>query len=183
MDAGRRAFLSGRLFSAGARPAVRRATKPLGPFPPCLAGAPPEAAGRGTDCASPCVRACPSDLVRIYPDNHEQAGLPYLSFESGGCDFCGDCIDACPVELDAEKPLSIGVAELRSTGCLTFDGIVCMACRFVCEFNALAFDLHGRPSVVAETCSGCGACVGSCPSNALTVPAAHTHRPLNEVPQ
>ncbi len=180
VDASRRAFLSGRLFSAATRPVARRATTPLGPLPPCIAVAPPQAASACVDCAAPCARACPTNLVRLHPDNHERAGIPYLSFETGGCDFCGDCVTACPVEIDGEQPLRLGVAELKPKSCLAFDGIVCMACRFVCDAEALVFDPRGRPSVTPLSCNGCGACVGSCPASALTVPA---HPLLNEVRQ
>ncbi|MGR3616270.1 MAG: 4Fe-4S dicluster domain-containing protein [Paracoccaceae bacterium] len=52
-------------------------------------------------------------------------------------------------------------------------GIGCQVCTDSCPERALLFDLSVRPvgaiRVQAENCTGCGGCVASCPSNAISI--------------
>ena len=53
-------------------------------------------------------------------------------------------------------------------------GVVCQICRDVCpEEGAIRFELAYRnapqPRVEPDACTGCGACVGTCPAAAITV--------------
>ena len=143
----RRAFLLGRVKG------------PPGPAPPCR---PPEPE-HCRDCDAPCLASCEPGIIERLPDN----GLPYLSFEQAGCTFCGDCVDACPVE--TAPALRIGLASLETTACMAWNGTVCTSCRYACDQQAIRVDLRGRPGVDGGTCNGCGACVGVCPTQALTV--------------
>jgi ferredoxin len=55
------------------------------------------------------------------------------------------------------------VPRVRETTCLAFRS-VCTVCIERCpEPGAIVVSL-GRPTVVAERCTGCGACVGACPA-------------------
>jgi len=117
-----------------------------------------------------CVQACPEQvLVR------GDGGYPEIDFGRGECTFCQACVQACPapVFLDpaASKPWNY-VASV-SDACLGYQGIYCRSCGESCEAGAIRFSLTGLriplPSVDAEACSGCGACVAGCPAQAVRV--------------
>jgi NAD-dependent dihydropyrimidine dehydrogenase PreA subunit len=58
--------------------------------------------------------------------------------------------------------------------CLTFRGIACMSCRDVCPVEAVRFELvvgGACPTILTDTCTGCGACARSCPADAIQISA------------
>jgi ferredoxin-type protein NapF len=167
VDPARRRFLRGGFLTAGGR-AVEL---PLGPLPPvtalqvdgytgCLA------------CDHPCVGACTERVLAVHPAGHRWAGVPYLTFEHGGCTFCHACAEACPLPVPVGLPAgadTVGRAVLATDACAMWNGIVCATCVFACSEGAISRDGQGRPSVQPVRCSGCGACVPVCPSKALSV--------------
>lgn len=120
-----------------------------------------------------CVERCPERvLVR------DTGGYAVFDPHLGECTFCGECERACaPRALD--RAASSGPWTLRAvTGeaCLPRHGVVCSSCRDACPERAIAFPLTARvplPVVDAERCTGCGACVGVCPVDAVAL-VAHT---------
>ena len=70
---------------------------------------------------------------------------------------------------DASIPPSIGLAVLQTKTCLTWNGVVCVACRFACTPQAIRADTRSRPLIDASVCTGCGACVRVCPEGAIAV--------------
>ncbi len=57
-----------------------------------------------------------------------------------------------------------GVVRVRGYACLAHQGSACSVCKERCpEDGAIRVDA-GRPTVVAERCTGCGACVSACPA-------------------
>lgn len=122
-----------------------------------------------------CVRACPEQVLLRDGD-----GLPRFDPARGECTFCGDCVQAC--ESGALQATVAPPWELRARvqdGCLPAHGVVCASCREVCPESAIRVLPGGRGAAMvdAERCSGCGACVGICPAQAITL----SHLPL-EVP-
>ncbi|MFA7431788.1 MAG: ferredoxin-type protein NapF [Rhodospirillaceae bacterium] len=120
-----------------------------------------------TGCGD-CTRACPQGILTL------NAGYPETSFANAGCDGCGECATACTDEaLDrATQPawrhtIAIGAA------CLAEQGIVCRVCAEHCDASAIRFRLavggRGGPILNIAACTACGACVGPCPSNAITI--------------
>ncbi|WP_455372500.1 ferredoxin-type protein NapF [Limibacillus halophilus] len=157
-DRSKRAFLRG-----------RRAPAPLRP-PWTSEAALAEACTRCGDCIS----ACPEGVLA-----RGEGGFPAFDprLGSGTCSFCGACAEACGEGLfqaTSEKPWSIAV-ELLSGACLAEAGIHCESCRDACLEQAIRFRprLGGppRPEILAQACTGCGACVGSCPADALLLHA------------
>ncbi|MEQ9331579.1 ferredoxin-type protein NapF [Thalassobaculum sp.] len=119
-----------------------------------------------------CVTACPEGVLRA-----GDGGFPQLDPSAGGCSFCGACATACaePVfdrALTPALPVRVAVAE---ADCLAHAGIHCEICRDACPESAIGFvRTTGRiavPAVVAEACTGCGACIGPCPASALSLTA------------
>ena len=123
-----------------------------------------------TSCGA-CVAACPEGLLDRGP-----AGTPAVNFSNADCTFCTACVQSCPepVFLPVDtRPWDI-VAQI-GPDCFLASGIACRSCTDACDAGALVFDLRsgavGQVRVTAETCTGCGACVASCPAAAITVGA------------
>ena len=148
---------------------MARAARALGPAPPWHRGQLRQDVC--SSCDKRCESACEADVIRIHGVNHRLAGTPYLSFESGGCTFCYACVEVCPMGLDDDpsNPPPIGGAALHTPTCLAWNGVVCVACRFVCPQQAVRADARSRPLIDAALCTGCGVCVSVCPERAITV--------------
>lgn len=121
-------------------------------------------------CAA-CVSACDQNIIQL--DARER---PFLSFQQAGCTFCGRCIEVCePGALVAEADIdqSLTFRAQVASNCLDKHGIVCRACESSCEENAIRFRplVGGRTdvSIRTEACNGCGACVSTCPSKAISM--------------
>jgi ferredoxin-type protein NapF len=116
-----------------------------------------------------CLRACPQGVVRA-----GEGGYPMVDFVAGECTFCAACVDAClPRALrDAHARPWRAVATVGAN-CLALRGVHCDVCRDPCAVRAIRFQsTPGRvssPAINAAVCSGCGACVASCPAQALKV--------------
>lgn len=116
-----------------------------------------------------CVAACPTHIV-VRGDG----GYPEVDFTRGECSLCRACVDACQpqvLSLGQEPPWHIK-PEIRSM-CLAQQNVVCRSCGDACEARALRFvpRLGGasRPEIDVAACTGCGACVGACPVQAVTM--------------
>jgi len=117
-----------------------------------------------------CLGACPEHIV-VAGDG----GFPTVDFHRGECTFCGDCASAC-------KPGALQRSEggqpwlLKAyigPACLPTKGVECRICGDFCDARAIRFTprLGGvpLPEIVAESCTGCGACVAPCPVAAITI--------------
>lgn len=124
-----------------------------------------------TGCGD-CVTACPAGIIAM------SSGLPEVNFSHEGCEFCGACADACRpgaiLPATEEQPgdswrhgIQIGEA------CLSAAGVVCRVCGERCEAGAIRFRLavggRSAPELDTDLCTGCGACVGPCPADAISV--------------
>ncbi|WP_209781083.1 ferredoxin-type protein NapF [Azospirillum agricola] len=117
-----------------------------------------------------CVDACPEAILR--PGD---GGFPEADFSLGECSFCGACAEACPEPIfdRAARPwaLAVGVTDR----CLAARRVVCRSCQDACPESAIRFApapggaAHAR--IDGDACTGCGACVASCPAGAVTLHA------------
>jgi ferredoxin-type protein NapF len=121
-----------------------------------------------TRCAL-CVAACPEKIIVIGAGE-----LPAVDFQLGACTFCGACADACtPGALTRRLPAAwIPDVEIGD-GCLAKQGVYCEICRDACEPRAIVFMRRPGcvplPSIHLSACTGCGACVATCPVSAIAV--------------
>lgn len=153
----RRQFLRGRI--AQAKPALR-----------------PPGALREADFLATCTRC--DDCIPVCP-NHivfsDAEGYPALSFAHAACTFCGACQRACiPKALRGDPSgAKLNAVAIIGPDCVALDGVVCRVCGDACEAEAIRFPPRAGgtplPVVMAERCTGCGACVGACPSKAIGV--------------
>lgn len=115
-----------------------------------------------------CRTACPT---RIIGDG--DGGYPALDFSAGECTFCGACANACRsgalqrVEGQIAWQLRASIGER----CLARQQVECRICGDQCGTAAIRFLAQaGRISVPAldrARCTGCGACVAPCPTQAI----------------
>jgi ferredoxin-type protein NapF len=123
-----------------------------------------------TGCRS-CVEACPQSILRM-----DDSARPAVSFEGQECTFCEKCAQACdePV-FDLTRALAFELKAKIETGCLQDHGISCQSCRDTCPQSAIRVDLTKRPfgrlKVDEEACTGCGACLGVCPQDVISLAA------------
>ena len=119
-----------------------------------------------------CLKACPEKIIVT-----GRGGFPVVDFRYGECTFCGDCVDACrsgalaPPVSDDTRPWNARAAI--GSSCLVLNGVLCRLCEESCETAAIRFRLvvggHAVPRIEVPLCTGCGTCVSSCPSHAITV--------------
>lgn len=151
----RRGFLTGL--------AVRSET---GPFPP---GATSQSVVNCTGCGD-CVSACPTGIISI------RSGVPIVDFRRGECTFCGRCSEQCPERVFPPEPArSFDHLAVIGDDCLAVNYVDCQSCRDVCPERAIRFRprLGGPfvPTLDADACTGCGACVSVCPSRSVSISA------------
>jgi ferredoxin-type protein NapF len=159
MDLQRRLFLRG-------RPTVRQATP--APRPP-WAVAETAFVEACTRCNA-CIAACPEGiLVRGDGD------YPEVRFSTTGCTACGRCADACEPRVllrqPGQAPWSWRVSI--SSACLAQHQVECRVCGEMCDAGAIRFKptLGGvtSPALDLSLCTGCGACVAPCPTQAIAM--------------
>ncbi|MBF0369811.1 MAG: ferredoxin-type protein NapF [Magnetococcales bacterium] len=120
-----------------------------------------------------CIKSCPEGILTL-----DRAGFPQVDFSRGECTFCKKCLEICqdgallaPPAGESAPPWYIK-ANIGS-GCLAHKGVFCRACGDCCEPRSLRFKPRlgaaELPEVHLASCSGCGACVAACPTNAITM--------------
>lgn len=136
-----------------------------------------------TQCQS-CVSACETQIIV-----RDAQGFPKIDFSIGECTFCQKCIQSCSEPLFNIREEQIPLDEINghqspwpikldiSDTCLANNNIYCQSCRDECEPNAIKFSFitSGKispipqPTINLSDCSQCGACISSCPQDAISV--------------
>jgi len=133
---------------------------------------------QGCDQCQNCIKACDSNIII-----QDESGFPKIDFGQGECTFCDKCIETCPQPLfsnsftkhnseedSKQKPWPVTI-EIGDK-CLAKNDIYCQSCRDECETNVIKFNYLDssipKPSIIEQDCSQCGACLTSCPQDAIT---------------
>ena len=126
-----------------------------------------------TRCTA-CVDICPTHLLV-----KGSGGFPEADFTPGraaeGCTFCGDCLSACRdgalKKIDGQAAWSL--LAVFGEACLAAKKVVCRTCGEACDVRAISFPprLGGVsvPQLNADACTGCGACLADCPTQAISL--------------
>ncbi|SDU28354.1 ferredoxin-type protein NapF [Halopseudomonas salegens] len=136
---------------------------------------PPWSGSDFNDCCSrcdACIKACPEQVLR-----RGDGGFPQMDFSQNGCSLCQACVQACPEPVfDLSRQAFDWRAQIN-TACLVNQGIHCQSCDDACEPRAIRFRprLGQPPSPELDTtaCTGCGACLASCPADAISLETPH----------
>lgn len=132
-----------------------------------------------TQCQD-CISACETNII-----TRDAAGFPTIDFSKGECTFCQKCVQTC------QEPLFVSVLNENNNladdflpwpitlaitdKCLAKNNVYCQSCRDECESQAIKFlyMVNGKPHNIPqpqihhEDCSQCGACVATCPQDAI----------------
>jgi ferredoxin-type protein NapF len=117
-----------------------------------------------------CRTACPTGII-----GHGDGGFPALDFSLGECTFCAACASVCMTGA-VQRAQGRAPWRLRATigeRCLARQQIECRICGDLCGADAIRFlPQPGGISLAvvgAAQCTGCGACVASCPTAAIAL--------------
>lgn len=127
-----------------------------------------------------CIDNCPEKILSA-----DIAGLPVVNFQHGACSFCGQCVDQCRAgALTKTNDVPWRLKAWVSDDCLARQGIVCQICREQCDADVISFPLQAGitavPVLDQARCSGCGACVATCPSSAVTIKPDYSEAHVKE---
>jgi len=117
-----------------------------------------------------CLVSCPTGILE-----QGDGGFPRVNFQRGECTFCGNCAEYCSTGAvrrdDGQAPW-----RLKATiddRCLAQQGVVCQVCTEHCPSRAVRFAPQPGsipvPVLDASACQGCGACVATCPAQAISI--------------
>ncbi|AZN36476.1 ferredoxin-type protein NapF [Iodobacter ciconiae] len=141
----------------------RRPQAPVAPRPPWATA---HFLDRCTHCGD-CSAACPTQIIKV-----GDGGFPVVDFTQAECSFCGECTQVCTsLALDQSVSPPWRIHAKINESCLAERGVECRICGEACGEQAIRFQLAvgkvAHPFVNAEQCTGCGACVSSCPSQSI----------------
>jgi len=124
-----------------------------------------------------CVASCDEQIIVIQND-----GTPMLDFSKSGCTFCEDCASVCEpnvLSLDNMHTSERLNAKfvISTEGCLAHNNVICFSCKEPCIDDAILFNGMFNPVIDMDKCTGCGFCLGRCPTLAIDF----TVIPLKEI--
>ena len=114
-----------------------------------------------------CVASCDEQIIVIQAN-----GIPGLDFSKSGCTFCEECASVCePNVLSLEKGHTSerinATFRISTEGCVAHHGVICFSCKEPCIDDAILFNGMFNPVIDMDRCTGCGFCLGRCPTQAI----------------
>ena len=127
------------------------------------------------DCSrcGDCIQHCPEQILF-----KGSGGFPEVDFQHGECTFCGSCADICqaPIFNSTEHSTEQQPWSLKAVigeRCITYKQVVCRSCVEQCDVEAISLKPQlggvGIPELSTDLCTGCGACIAPCPTQAITI--------------
>ncbi|WCE32352.1 ferredoxin-type protein NapF [Vibrio sp. SCSIO 43137] len=126
-----------------------------------------------------CMEACETAIIF-----KGEAGFPEVDFNLGECTFCEKCADVCPEPLFVPRTETAWKQTVElADNCLALNGVDCRVCGEMCDYAAITFRLQiggvAKPILQEKECTGCGACIKPCPSNAIKIKKAGSENELS----
>ena len=123
-----------------------------------------------------CVASCDEQIIFIQED-----GTPTLNFSKSGCTFCEACAEVCEagvlnLEHTHNAETLNATFSISTEGCVAHNGVICFSCKEPCIDDAILFNGMFNPVIDMDKCTGCGFCLGRCPTLAIDFKVI----PLNE---
>ena len=117
-------------------------------------------------CEAKCATVCEEEIIKITQDK-----TPYLDLSKGGCTFCDECALACEMNvLQVENVKNIEAdIIINQSKCMSWEGVMCFSCKDPCFEDAIEFKAMFMPTINQDKCTGCGFCIGRCPSYAIDI--------------
>jgi ferredoxin-type protein NapF len=112
-----------------------------------------------------CATVCEEEIIVIRADR-----TPTLNLTQKGCTFCDACAEACEagvLSLEEGTERINAIFRIDPGACLAHHGTVCFACKEPCIDDAILFAGLYNPVIDDERCTGCGFCLGRCPTRAI----------------
>jgi len=118
-----------------------------------------------------CVASCDEQIIFIQKD-----GTPRLDFSKSGCTFCEACASACEANvLSLENTHTSehinALFRISTEACVAHHGVICFSCKEPCIDDAILFNGLFNPVIDTDKCTGCGFCLGRCPTEAISYDA------------
>ncbi len=115
-----------------------------------------------------CVTSCDEKIIVL-----DAAGVPTLDFSASGCTFCESCADVCESDVLSLAHLAYkdkinASFRIDTQTCIAHDGVICFACKEPCIEDAILFNGLFNPVIDTQRCTGCGFCMGRCPTEAIS---------------
>lgn len=128
-----------------------------------------------------CVSACETNIIKT-----DELGFPFVDFSHDECIFCGKCQEVChqPLFIDKNVIEADNIQAWPATltinnKCLAQNNVLCQSCQDVCDTRAITFSYKTSsipvPSVNLTDCNQCGACISTCPQQAITLTLDNQH--------
>jgi len=114
-------------------------------------------------CDGKCASLCQEQIIVISDDK-----TPILDLSTKGCTYCDECAQGCPegvLQIEYKKNIDV-LVEINKSKCLSWQGVMCFACKDPCLENAIDFQAMFMPEINTQ-CTSCGFCIGKCPTNAI----------------
>jgi len=114
-----------------------------------------------------CVSSCEEKIILIQED-----GTPMLNFTKSGCTFCEACALVCESNVlrlqhtHTSEKLN-ATFHISTQACVAHNGVICFSCKEPCIDDAILFNGMFNPVIDMDRCTGCGFCLGRCPTLAI----------------
>ena len=113
-----------------------------------------------------CATSCEEEIIVI-----GSLGSPILNLKAGGCTFCEKCAEVCEMDvlsLEYGKATINARFSINTSACMAHNGSICFSCKEPCIDDAILFKGLYNPVIDPDMCTGCGFCIGRCPTDAIS---------------
>ncbi|MBK1791808.1 4Fe-4S dicluster domain-containing protein [Persicirhabdus sediminis] len=97
-------------------------------------------------------------IIRPEPDEHAANDDQLVAYTQAPTETSHQLDD------DIENPAGAQCAIINTAKCLAWQGSFCSTCVEHCPEPGAIARTYGKPTIVADHCTGCGQCIDRCPA-------------------